>query len=172
MTKILIVNGANLNQLGLRNSSNYGYSSLNEIVEKVKREFPAIDFTFLQSNSEQELIQAVQKADSFDGIIINPGGFTHSSVGLRDALETLSIPKIEVHLSNLSSREQFRTTMLTTSKCDGYISGFKELGYLSAVYTLTKIIEGTYLPARLVSPDLSANKAGKSGSERAGRFDS
>lgn len=143
MIKILIVNGVNLNQLGLRNPSNYGSSSLTEIIEKVKREFPEIDFTFLQSNSEQELIQAVQKAGSFDGIIINPGGYTHSSVGLRDALETLTIPKIEVHLSNISSREEFRTTMLTTSKCDGYISGFKERGYLSAVYTITKIIEGT-----------------------------
>ena len=120
MIKILVIYGVNLNKLGSR--------------EK-------LDFTFFQSNIEGELVNKIQEASNYDGIIINPGGYTHTSIAIRDALETIKIPKIEVHLSNLASREKFRNTLLTTSKCDGYISGFKEIGFLSAVYTLTKIIK-------------------------------
>ncbi|MHB8906147.1 MAG: type II 3-dehydroquinate dehydratase [Melioribacteraceae bacterium] len=139
--KLLILNGPNLNLIEKRESNNYGSLSLEIISQKLSEEFPKINFTFVQSNSENELIEQIQNADKFDGVIINPGGFTHSSVGLRDALETLKIPKIEVHLSNLASREGFRKNMITTSKVTGYISGLKEISYFAAVYSLSKMIE-------------------------------
>ena len=139
--KLLILNGPNLNLIEKRDSNNYGALSLEIISQKLKEEFPKINFTFVQSNSENELIDQIQNADKFDGVIINPGGYTHSSVGLRDALETLKIPKIEVHLSNLASREDFRKNMITTSKVTGYISGLKEISYFAAVYSLAKMID-------------------------------
>lgn len=138
--KLLILNGANLNLIEKRDSNNYGSLSLEKISEKLREEFPKIVFIFVQSNSENELINQIQNADKYDGVIINPGGYTHSSVGLRDALEALKIPKIEVHLSNLASREDFRKNMITTSKATGYISGLKDISYFAAVYSLIKMI--------------------------------
>lgn len=141
MIKILVINGANLNKLGSRDKINYGSLTLDQLNTLIKNEFNKLDFTFFQSNLEHELVNKINEASCYDGIIINPGGFTHTSVAIRDALENIKIPKIEVHLSNLASREEFRNTLLTTSKCDGCISGFKEISFLSAVYTLTKIIQ-------------------------------
>ena len=86
-----------------------------------------------------EQIQTAQK--TFDCLIINPGGYAHTSVAIKDALEICTIPKVEVHISNLASRENFRNVMLTASSCDGYISGFREKGYLAAVYLLEKLIK-------------------------------
>ena len=87
------------------------------------------------------LIDKIQLAHkSFNGLIINPGGFSHTSIGIRDALELCTIPKVEVHISNLATRETFRHTMLTASSCDGYISGFREKSYLAALYLLEKIL--------------------------------
>lgn len=140
MIKILVINGANLNMLGVRDKTNYGELTLDEINMLIKNEFNYIDFTFVQSNAEEEIVNTINNANNYDGMIINPGGFTHTSIAIRDALENIKIPKIEVHLSNLASREKFRNTLITTSKCDGYISGFKEISFLSAVYTLTKIL--------------------------------
>jgi 3-dehydroquinate dehydratase II len=141
MIKILVIYGANLNKLGSRDELNYGLLTLDQISSIIKDEFTEINFTFFQSNIEGELVNKIQEASNYDGIIINPGGYTHTSVAIRDALELIKIPKIEVHLSNLASREEFRNILLTTSKCDGYISGFKETGFLSAVYTIIKIIQ-------------------------------
>lgn len=141
MIKILVINGINLDKLGSRDKTNYGSLTLDQINSLIKKEFNELDFTFFQSNLEHELVNKINEASNYDGIIINPGGFTHTSVAIRDALENIKIPKIEVHLSNLASREEFRNILLTTSKCDGYISGFKEISFLSAVYTLTKIIQ-------------------------------
>jgi 3-dehydroquinate dehydratase-2 len=138
--RILILNGPNLNLLEKREKNNYGGLSLSEINSSIQKEFPQIEFVFSQSNSEEEIISSLQNASGYDGLIINPGGFTHSSVGIRDAIELLGIPKIEVHLSNLASREEFRKNMITTSKASGYISGFKEVGYFAAVYTIIKLI--------------------------------
>lgn len=138
--KVLIINGPNLNMLEKRDKNNYGSLSLASISQAIRDEFPEIDFTFVQSNSENELIDHIQSADTFDGVIINPGGYSHSSIALRDALEILKIPKIEVHLSNLSAREDFRKNMITASKVSGYISGFQEISYFAAVYSLTKMI--------------------------------
>lgn len=138
--KILILNGLNLNIIEKRDKDKYGNLTLDEINNSLAIAFPDVNFTFIQSNSEEQLINQIQNCQDFDGLIINPGGLTHSSVGLRDALEILGIPKIEVHLSNLASREEFRKNMITTSKVTGYISGFKEIGYFAAVYTLAKLI--------------------------------
>ncbi|MCX6167941.1 MAG: 3-dehydroquinate dehydratase [Ignavibacteriales bacterium] len=139
--KILILNGPNLNLLEKRDSGNYGFLSLEKIAEKIIDEFPKIEFTFIHSNSESELIDHLQKSEIFDGLVLNPGGYCHSSVGIRDTLEILKIPKIEVHLSNLASREKFRKIMLTTSMVNGYISGLKEISYFAAIYSLIKMIE-------------------------------
>ncbi len=139
--KVLILNGPNLNLLDKRTDEHYGSFSVTEIEVKVRKEFPDHQFEFFQSNLEGELINKIQSAsNSFDGLIINPGGYSHSSVAIKDALEICSIPKIEVHLSNLASRETFRHNMLTASSCSGYISGFREKSYLAAIYLLEKII--------------------------------
>ena len=139
--KILILNGPNLNLLEKRPVENYGALNLFQIEEIIQKEYPNHQFEFFQSNHEGELIDKLQTAyKSFDGLIINPGGYSHTSAAIRDALEICSIPKIEVHISNLASREDFRHTMLTASSCDGYISGFREKSYLGAVFLLEKLI--------------------------------
>jgi len=139
--KILVLNGPNLNQIAQRDSKQYGSLDLEGIESLIIKEFPSHSIKFYQSNIEGELINQIQKAQqNYDGIIINPGGYSHTSVALKDALEMCQLPKIEVHLSNLSTRENFRQNLLTASSCDGYISGFKENSYTAAVYILEKII--------------------------------
>ena len=138
--KIIVINGPNLNLLGKREKSNYGSFSLEELEEIIKDEYPQHKFSFIQSNDEGKIVSTIQQADNeFEGLIINPGGYSHTSVAIKDALELLSIPKIEVHLSNLAARENFRQTLVTASSCDGYISGFKEKSYIAAVFLLEKI---------------------------------
>ena len=137
--RILILNGPNLNLLGKRDNKHYGDLSLDKLEEILKREFPKHKFTFFQSNSEGELIDQIQNsAEKFDALIINPGGYAHSSVAIRDALDEVRLQKIEVHLSHLAKREDFRQNLITATGCDGYISGFKEYSYLSAVYLIEK----------------------------------
>jgi 3-dehydroquinate dehydratase-2 len=139
--KILVINGPNLNLLGKRNQTHYGDLTLEKIEELVKKEFKNIEFNFFQSNLEGEIVEKIQSAgNGVDAIIINPGGYAHSSVAIRDALEIQKMPKIEVHLSHLVNRENFRQNLITASGCNGYISGFKENGYLSAVYLIKKIL--------------------------------
>lgn len=139
--KILILNGPNLNLLDKRSNEHYGSLSLKKIEDIINKEFTSHQFQFFQSNLEGELIDKIQTAhNSFNGLIINPGGYSHTSVAIKDALQICSIPKVEVHISNLASRESFRSTMLTASSCDGYISGFREKSYLAAIYLLEKII--------------------------------
>jgi len=138
--KILVLNGPNLNLLGAREEFNYGSLTLDEIENIIKTEFPDDSFEFFQSNLEGELVDRIQNADKdHDGIIINPGGYAHTSVAIRDALELAKIPKVEVHLSNLSEREDFRHKTITAPKTNGYVSGFKELSYLAGVYLLKKL---------------------------------
>jgi len=140
--KILIINGPNLNLILLRNKDFYGNSNLDAIKKMIYGKFPEVETIFFTSNIEGEIIAKIHEADMFyDGIIINPGAFTHNSVGIRDALEICKIPKIEVHLSNLAKRESFRNVFITTSNCDGYISGFKEMSYLTAVFALVELIK-------------------------------
>lgn len=137
--KILIINGPNLNLLGKRDENNYGSLTLEEIELKLTTHYCEIDFTFFQSNHEGEIIDAIQNAGIYNGLIINPGGYAHTSVAIKDALQELKIPKVEVHLSHLANREEYRQILLTAKSCEGYISGFKEKGYLAAVYLIKEI---------------------------------
>lgn len=139
--RIIIINGPNLNLLSHRDSNIYGDLSLEGINNLIRNEFNDIEFEFFQSNEEGAIINKIQTTKDYDGLIINPGGFAHSSVAIKDALELVRIPKIEVHLSNLSKRESFRQNLITASSCDGYISGLKHFGYLAAVYSIKKMVE-------------------------------
>jgi 3-dehydroquinate dehydratase-2 len=138
---ILILNGPNLNLLDRRPNEHYGSISMQKIEEMVRKEFPDHKFEFFQSNHEGELIEKIQSADkTFNGLIINPGGYSHTSVAIKDALEICMLPKIEVHISNIARRENFRHSLITASSCNGYISGFRENSYYAAIYLLEKII--------------------------------
>ena len=135
--KILVINGPNLNLLGKRDKNHYGDFSLEKLQNKITSKYPQHNFTFYQSNLEGDLINQIQSSDDkFDALVINPGGYAHSSVAIRDALAECKHPKIEVHLSHLAKREEFRQNLITATGCDGYISGFKEDGYFAAVYLL------------------------------------
>ena len=139
---IIIINGPNLNMLGKRDKGHYGKLSLAKIGSLLKKEFPRMSFTLYQSNVEGEIVSQIQKAsEKFNGLLINPGGYAHTSVAIRDALEDCTIPKVEVHLSHLVKRESYRQNLITASGCDGYISGFKEKSYLAGVYLLNKLIK-------------------------------
>lgn len=139
--KILIINGPNLNLLGIRDKAIYGELSLDDINNELVKEFPQVEFQFFQSNNEGSIIDKIHSSDGFDGIIINPGGYSHTSVAIKDALDLIKIPKIEVHLSNLSKRESFRQNLITASSCDGYISGMKQYSYFAAVYSIIKLAQ-------------------------------
>ena len=140
--KILILNGPNLNLLSKRSKEDYGIKDLPQIEDLLKKEFPDVNFTFFQSNLEGELVTRIQEADEiYEGLVINPGGYSHTSVAIHDALELCKIPKIEVHLSHLAKREEFRQTLITARKTNGYISGFSENSYLAAVYLIKKILK-------------------------------
>ncbi len=140
--KILVLNGPNLNLISKRSKNQYGEKNLEQIESLLSKEFPKIDFTFYQSNIEGNLIDWIQKADNkFDALIINPGAYSHTSVAIHDALELCKIPKIEVHLSHLATREDFRQNLITARKTNGYISGFSENSYLAAAYLIHKILK-------------------------------
>ena len=127
--------------LNKRDATNYSSLDLDQIIDLLKKEFPSIEFSSFQSNIEGELVSKIQKSDKeFQGLIINPGGYSHTSVAIMDALEICKIPKIEVHLSHLANREEYRQNLLTAKNTNGYISGFKENSYLAAAYLLTKLI--------------------------------
>jgi 3-dehydroquinate dehydratase-2 len=134
--KILIINGPNLNFLGRRKEEIYGQMSLEEINQRLVEKARALNMQveFFQSNSEGKIIDRIQQAaDVYDGLIINPGALTHYSYALRDALESLSIPIIEVHLSNIFAREDFRQKSVTAPVCAGIIAGFGWKSYLAAL---------------------------------------
>ncbi len=136
MKKVFVIHGPNLNLLGKREPEIYGGSSLDDINERISREAEkiGIECEFFQSNIEGELVDIVQKAGGkADGIIINPAGYSHTSVALHDALKTIDIPRVEVHLSNIFAREEFRRASLTASVCTGSISGLGVEGYLLAL---------------------------------------
>ena len=139
--KILVINGPNLNMLGAREENHYGILTIENIEKLVKSQNTDTEFVFYQSNIEGEIVGIIQNASStFDGILINPGGYAHTSVAIRDALADCKVPKVEVHLSHLVNRESFRQNLITASGCDGYISGFKENGYLAGVFLLKLLL--------------------------------
>jgi 3-dehydroquinate dehydratase-2 len=138
MKRILIVNGPNLNLLGKREKELYGEKGLNFIENKIKEEAKKYNFeiTFFQSNHEGDIIDKIQDGESFDGIIINPGGYSHTSIAILDAIKSIKTPVIEVHLTNLFSREDFRQKLITAKGARGVISGLGYISYLSAIYAL------------------------------------
>jgi 3-dehydroquinate dehydratase-2 len=129
--KILILNGPKLNLLGTREPQIYGNVSFEDYFETLKGEFK-MDLSYFQSDNEQELISAL-KTSSADGIIINAGSFTHSSVSLRDCIASISIPVVEVHISNISARESFRHESFLSPVCVGCIFGFGLKSYALAL---------------------------------------
>ena len=133
--RILIINGPNLNLLGTREPEIYGTSSMDEVINRLKTEFPQNDTVYFQSNSEGEIIDRIQEND-FDALIINPGAFTHYSYALADCLKNVAQPKIEVHISNIYQREEFRQKSVTAAYCSGLISGFGVHGYRLAIQSL------------------------------------
>lgn len=130
--KILIINGANLNLLGKREPDIYGSVPMDEVLDDLKTAFPHYDFDFYQSNLEGEIIDRVQKSD-FDALIINPGAYSHYSYAIADALKNIKVQKIEVHISNIYHREEFRQKSVTAAYTDAVLSGFGVDGYRLAV---------------------------------------
>ncbi len=140
--RLIIINGPNLNLLGEREPEIYGKETLSDIHAALMRRFTDVDFTFFQSNHEGALIDAIQQArKEQDGIVINPGAFTHTSIALRDAVASIKIPVIEVHLSNIFVREDFRKHSYLTPVCAGLICGFGAAGYALAVEALLNKIK-------------------------------
>lgn len=134
---IQIINGPNLNLLGQREPGVYGVESFESYWEKLKSEFPGHQLNYFQSNVEGELINKLQEIGfSADGIILNAGAYTHTSVAIHDAIASIKTPVIEVHISNVYAREEFRHKSLITSKCVGLITGFGLAGYKMAVQYL------------------------------------
>ena len=132
--KIAIINGPNLNLLGTREPEIYGNKTFDDYFEEIRSQFPTVEFSYFQSNIEGELIDEVQKVGfSFEGIIINPGGYTHTSVALGDAIAAIKTPVIEVHISNIFGREEFRKLSHVSGKSVGVISGLGLKGYALAV---------------------------------------
>ncbi len=144
MNKIIILNGPNLNLLGEREKSQYGNSTL-ENIEKNCNEFALknnIKLTLFQSNIEGELVNQIQKSrNEQDGLIINAGGYTHTSVAIHDALKILKIPIIELHITNIYNREDFRHKSLISSVVKGIVCGFGAEGYLISLQAMNKFIK-------------------------------
>lgn len=133
--KILIINGPNLNLLGTREPEIYGSVSMEDYLSDLKNEFESDDLFYYQSNIEGELINRLQE-DNFDAVVINPGAFTHYSYAISDCLKNINKPKIEVHISNIYKREEFRKKSVTAESCYAVISGFGMKGYRLAIQSL------------------------------------
>ncbi len=143
--KILVINGPNLNILGKREPGIYGTLSLDQVNAELKKEYPEDAFTFFQSNSEGAIIEALQGTlgKEYDGVILNPGAYTHTSYAIRDTITALDAPVIEVHLSNIHAREEFRNHSVTAGVCTGQITGFGPRSYSLAVEALRRIVQRT-----------------------------
>ena len=133
--KILIVNGPNLNLLGTREPEIYGTISMKSCLENLKSKFPEQEILYYQSNIEGEIINRLQVED-FDALIINPGAYTHYSYAIADCLKNIKKPKIEVHISNIYQREEFRQKSVTAAFTNAVLSGFGLKGYELAIYSI------------------------------------
>jgi len=132
--KIQIINGPNLNLLGKREPEVYGNKTFDTFYAELKKRFPNVEFSYYQSNVEGEIINKLQETGfSGDGIILNAGAYTHTSIAIHDAIASIKTPVVEVHISNIYAREEFRHTSLITSKCAGLLTGFGMEGYALAV---------------------------------------
>ena len=142
MSTIAVIHGPNLNLLGRREPEVYGVLTLDDINARVRARFLDVDLKFYQSNHEGELIDYIHAAWSWaDGIVLNPGAFTHYSIALRDALAAIDIPTAEVHLSNVHARESFRQHSVLAPVCTGQIAGFGWRSYVLGVHAILGEIE-------------------------------
>ena len=139
--KIAIINGPNLNLLGKREPEIYGNEAIENLLNQLEKQFPRITFHYFQTNVEGELVNELQRVwFSFDGIVLNPAAYTHTSVAIADAVAAISTPVIEVHISNIYSREDFRKISFVSPNAIGVISGLGLKGYELAVeYLVTKL---------------------------------
>lgn len=135
MKKIIIINGVNLNELGTREVDIYGHVDFETYFFELKKRFPQFELDFFQSNKIDELVDQILSHQYFDGIILNPGAYTHSSIILADAIKAIPTPVVEVHISNLFGRESFRKKSMISSSCMGTISGFGLKGYDLAIFS-------------------------------------
>ncbi|MDK2836328.1 MAG: 3-dehydroquinate dehydratase [Thermosediminibacterales bacterium] len=143
MKKIMVINGPNLNLLGKRKVETYGEKNLDEINQKILEKAAELNLIveFRQHNSEGDIINSIHEAGmNFDGILINPGAYTHYSIAIRDALEAVKVPAVEVHISNIYNREDFRRVSVTAPMTKGQISGFGEYGYILGLQGLKYIL--------------------------------
>lgn len=139
--QIVIINGPNLNLLGTREPGKYGKSSFEEYFKVLKDRFPEITFDYFQSNLEGEIINRIHSAGfTYDGIILNAGGYTHTSVAITDAISAVTTPVVEVHITNIAAREEFRHTSLIGRACAGSISGFGLDSYRLGVEAINEIV--------------------------------
>jgi len=135
--KILIINGPNLNLLGKRETQVYGNQSFDEYFEGLKHYFSIHEIGYFQTNVEGEIINRLHLAmTEYDAVVLNPGGYAHTSVAIRDAIVAITIPVVEVHISNVYSREEFRKNMLTAAVSKGCVTGFGLKGYSLAIQSL------------------------------------
>lgn len=147
--KIQIINGPNLNLLGIREPSVYGTVSFEGYLKNLQAEFPEIHIEYFQSNMEGELVEKIQKCRlGTDAIILNAGGYTHTSVAIHDAIAAAEVPVLEVHISNIYAREEFRHKNLISSKCIGMISGLGVDGYRLAVVHINGLFQKGSLPTK------------------------
>ena len=137
MKKIEIINGPNLNLTGVREPEVYGSTTMEQYLDGLRKAFPKVEITYYQSSVEGELIDRIQQVGfRYDGLIVNLGGYSHTSVALRDALLAVPAPKVEVHLSNIFAREEYRHHSLITSACRGMVCGLGLQGYELALRAL------------------------------------
>ncbi|MFC1671128.1 type II 3-dehydroquinate dehydratase [Spirochaetota bacterium] len=141
-TKIVIINGPNLNLLGARETNLYGNKSLDEINDLVQNfaDDNGVNVDFKQSNSEGGIVDIIHSCKDAQGIVINPGAYTHSSIAIRDAISAVSVPTVEIHLSNIHSREEFRKTSYIAPVCVGQISGFGHDSYLLGIQAMVNYL--------------------------------
>ncbi len=141
--KIIIINGPNLNLLGSREDKIYGNDTLEDIKTKCEEKCKKtnLQFDFFQSNNEGEIINKIQEVEkNYHGLIINPAAFTHSSIAILDALRAINKPKIEIHLSNIYAREEYRKKSITSEGVDGLICGFGGNSYILGIEAIAKLI--------------------------------
>lgn len=137
--KIQIINGPNLNLLGIREPGIYGSLGFDEYIEQLRSMYSILEIDYFQSNVEGELINKIHEVGfSYDGIVINAGGYTHTSVALADAIAAINTPVVEVHVSNIYAREEYRHVSLTGKNCKGVLTGFGLDGYRLAIESLLK----------------------------------
>ncbi|MBA2715376.1 MAG: 3-dehydroquinate dehydratase [Rubrobacteraceae bacterium] len=142
MTRVFVLNGVNLGNLSTRRPEVYGTMTLDDIQRLLEKEFPDLDLEFRQTDSEGEMIAFIRQAAASDGLVINAGAWTHYSYALHDALESLDVPKVEVHISNVHKREEWRRHSVISPAVDAVVAGMGVQGYVAAVRYVFESLRG------------------------------